>query len=277
MTYQSILIHIDNGQACQRRVAFAASLAASYNAHLIGFAATGLVYSPYVAGGEAIGRYYEEAAEALRTAAQQAAAAFSKQMETLGVGSWEAQVQTDDAGSALVRQSRFADLVILGQTDPDAAGTDSGLPQYLLLHNARPVIVFPYAGEFGGAMSNVLIAWNGAKEAARAVSDALPILQKAKTVRLIVFNRNASPDKEAEQTSSADISAFLARHKVSLVTSSEETDIDVGNAILSRMADYGSDLLVMGGYGHSRFREILLGGVTRTILQHMTAPVLMSH
>jgi nucleotide-binding universal stress UspA family protein len=277
MTYQSILLHVDNGQACTRRIAFAASLAAAHGAHLIGLAATGLVYSPYIAGGEAIGRYYEEAAESLRTAAQQAATAFSGQMQGAGVHSWEAQVFTDDAGSALVRQSRFADLVILGQTDPEAIGADSGLPQYMLLHNARPVIMFPYAGAFDGAMGNVMIAWNGTKEAARAVSDALPILQRAKTVRLIAFNRNAGPDRETEQSSSADISNYLARHKISLVTSSEETDIDVGNAILSRMADYGSDLLVMGGYGHSRFREILLGGVTRTILQHMTAPVLMSH
>ncbi|MGL4576859.1 MAG: universal stress protein [Burkholderiaceae bacterium] len=277
MTYQSILLHIDHSPACQRRIAFAASLAAAHNAHLIGLAATGLVYSPYIAGGEAIGRYYEEAAEALRTAAQQAAAAFSDQMKAAGVRSWEAQVLTADAGSALARQSRFVDLVILGQTDPGAIGTDSGLPQYLLLHNARPVIVFPYAGEFDGVVGNVMIAWSGTKEAARAVSDALPILQKAKTVRLIVFNRDASLDKETDKPGSADISTYLARHQVNLVTSREETDIDVGNAILSRMADYGSDLLVMGGYGHSRFREILLGGVTRTILAHMTAPVLMAH
>ena len=135
----------------------------------------------------------------------------------------------------------------------------------------------PYAGRFDTVGSHVLVAWNATREAARAVNDAMPILQKAEKVTVLSVN---PPSEEAGGPAwpAADIALHLARHGVTAEASSTVSlEIDVGNAILSRAADFGSDLIVMGGYGHSRQREFILGGVTRTLLQHMTVPVIMAH
>ena len=138
-------------------------------------------------------------------------------------------------------------------------------------------MIVPYAGRFDTVGSNVLVAWNATREAARAVNDAMPILQKAEKVTVLSIN---PPSEEAGGPvwPAADIALHLARHGVKAEASSTVShEIDVGNAILSRAADFGSDLIVMGGYGHSRQREFILGGVTRTLLGHMTVPVIMSH
>lgn len=279
MTYKSILVHVDHSFACRQRVALAIELTRSQNAHLVGVAPTGIVYLPYGAGSESIGHYYEEVTQALREFAQQGVDTFEQQVAEAGVQSTESRIANEDAGAAMSLHGRYADLVVLGQTNPDAMGVavDAGFPQYVLLHVARPVLVVPYAGTFSNIGQKVMVAWNASRESARAVSDALPILKLAAQVQVVVFNPKKGSMDGHGQDPGADIALYLARHGVKVEVSQETTSIDIGNALLSRMADYGSDLLVMGGYGHSRFRETLLGGVTKTILEHMTVPVLMSH
>jgi nucleotide-binding universal stress UspA family protein len=138
------------------------------------------------------------------------------------------------------------------------------------------VLIVPYAGRFETIGREVLIAWSPRHEAARAMRDALPLLQHAEKVRLVAV---ASSDDEARQWQRdfADAVEWLGRHGVKTTASLTVSEVDVGNELLSLAADPGVDLIVMGGYGHTRLREFVLGGATRTLLQSMTVPVLMSH
>jgi nucleotide-binding universal stress UspA family protein len=137
------------------------------------------------------------------------------------------------------------------------------------------VLFVPYTGRFRDIGKRVLVAWNASREAARAVSDALPILAQAQSVEVVAFDPDGADHGEV---AGADIALFLARHGVKASAARQSApDIDVGSQILSRVADSNADLLVMGGYGHSRLRELALGGATRTVLDSMTLPVLMAH
>jgi nucleotide-binding universal stress UspA family protein len=137
------------------------------------------------------------------------------------------------------------------------------------------VLIVPRYGVFGTVGERVLIAWNGSREATRAAHDALPLLKRATKVTVLSID----PDHDSQRrVPSADITLHLARHGVAAeADSTVALDIAVGDVLLSRAADLGADLIVMGGYGHSRVREMVLGGATRHLLQHMTVPVLMSH
>jgi nucleotide-binding universal stress UspA family protein len=183
----------------------------------------------------------------------------------------------DQAEVGLVLQARYADLVVLGQTDPDTSGLSilRQLPEHLALHGGRPVLVVPFAGTFTHLDRHALVAWDGSRAATRAVTDALPLLRRSARVTLAVFN----PDHTRGEEPGADIALYLARHgvRVEVLRQTTAPGVDVGNALLSLAADTGADLLVMGAYGHQRWREIVLGGVTRRVLQTMTLPVLMSH
>jgi nucleotide-binding universal stress UspA family protein len=140
----------------------------------------------------------------------------------------------------------------------------------------RPVLLIPYAGTFERCGESVLISWNASREAARAVADALPLLKRAREVNIVSFNPAEGGDWG--EIPGADIGLWLARHDVRVtVHQCRSKEIDIGNQLLSRAADFGSDLIVMGAYGHSRAYELMLGGVTRTLLRSMTVPVLMSH
>jgi nucleotide-binding universal stress UspA family protein len=135
----------------------------------------------------------------------------------------------------------------------------------------------PYAGRFATAGQRVLIAWDAGREAARAVSDALPLLKRADTVEVAVFDPERGRREHGEQPG-ADVALYLTRHGVKVsVARQSGANFVVGAQILSRAADTGADLVVMGAYGHSRVRELVLGGVTRIMLESMTVPVLMSH
>ena len=279
MTYKSIVVHVDHSDACQQRVALAIELAQSQQAHLTGVATTGVSNHPYGGGSNAVGMYYEAATTELREMAQQGVDSFKRQVAQAGLHSAECRIATEEANAALTLQGHYADLVVLSQSNPDIRGVAAAsvLPQHVLLHVARPVLLVPYAGKFSHIGQQVMVAWDSGRESSRAVADALPILKLAAKVHVIVFNgKKGSPDGHGPHPGT-EIALYLARHGVKVEVSEEETSIDIGSALLSRMSDYGSDMLVMGGYGHSRFRETILGGITRTILEHMTVPVLMSH
>jgi nucleotide-binding universal stress UspA family protein len=144
-----------------------------------------------------------------------------------------------------------------------------------LFESGRPVLIVPYIQKTPLKLGRMMACWDGSRSAARAIADALPILARAKTVEIFTVTGEAGKDSELE---GSDIAHHLARHGVRVeVERQVADDIDVGSVILSRAADSSADLIVMGGYGHSRLREFVLGGATRKILASMTAPVLMSH
>lgn len=276
MSYKTIVVHVDDSIHAAQRIRIAAALAAEHGAHLTGVAATGVsrFADPNslseLAAGAAAGTI-----SALRERASAALSAFEQRARAAGVTAFEAALVEDDTGGAMELRARYADLVVVSQVDRDEPDTSigTGLPEYLMLNTGRPVLIVPYAGTFPTVGANALVAWDESVEATRAVSNALPMLERARKVTVAVFN--AAPS-EGHQPGH-DIALFLARHGVTCEVRSVSSPAAVGPCMLSMACDLGSDLIVMGGYGHSRLREMLLGGATAAILESMTVPVLMSH
>ena len=275
MSYKTILVHVDLSAHAPARIAIAAKIAADQGAHLIGAAMTGISRFIYRGGTVDLARTVLAGQfDALVDKANDALARFEVIAETFAGLSFERRMVDDDAAGALVQQARYADLVVLSQFDPDdpAGRIDPGLPAFVLLNSACPVLVVPYANAAATFGEHALVAWDETLQASRAVANGVPLLRRARQTTLAVFN----PADEL-RLAGAEIALYLARHGVNVEVRSGETGLDVGNALLSLAADLGADLMVMGGYGHTRFREVLLGGVTQTVLAGMTIPVLMSH
>lgn len=279
MSYKTILVHVDQSRHAAARIKIAADMAIADNAHLIGAAMTGISRFFYQESAIDLTRtVIANQVEALYDRANQALAQFDAIARQMGVLSHEKRLVNDEPESSLSLQARYCDLVVISQADRDepAAGVVADLPEYVMLNCARPVLIVPFAGRFDHVGNNALIAWDGSMEATRAVTNAIPLLKRAKNVTIALFNPAAQFDVHGEQPG-ADIALFLARHDIKVEIAQQHTEIDIGNALLSLAADIRSDLIVMGGYGHTRFRELLLGGVTKTVLKTMTVPVLMSH
>jgi nucleotide-binding universal stress UspA family protein len=282
MSYKTILVHVDKSRHAVERMRIAAKIANDEQAHLIGAALTGISRFVYQAGlmgdGAGFSAQLEAHLELLREQAKECLVNFEATAKASGVASYESQLVDDEAGAGISLLGRYSDLIVIGQTDREepAPATLPDFPEYVVMSSGRPVLVVPYAGQFESVGRRMLVAWNGSTSATRAVTNAIPLLRRADIVEVVVFNSDASGDVHGE-VPGADIALYLARHDVKVNVTRQKTGIDVGNALLSIATDLGSDMIVMGGYGHSRFREILMGGVTRTVLQAMTVPVLMSH
>jgi len=252
MAYKTILVHLDDGKRCPGRLELAIRLAKRFDAHLVGLHARAIEY----------------AAEAEKK--------FRRAVARGGVSGADWRSSFDDVLQAVTLHARYADLVLIGQPESEGgSGVDPGFAHRLVLTAGRPVLVMPYAGKFETVGKRVLLAWNASREATRATTDALPFLQAADQVIV----SPVKPDRAAHgDAPGADIGLYLTRHGVRVeVAAIEATDLDAGNALLSRAPDLSIDLIVMGAYGHSRVSELILGGVTRTMLESMTVPVLMSH
>jgi nucleotide-binding universal stress UspA family protein len=277
MAYKTILVHADTSVHALGRIRVAAQLAKSEGSHLVGVAATGI--SRFMFPETAAPLTHTIAAPyagAIHAHAQQALDQFVHIARSEGVASHEGRLVADDPEGALALMARYADLVVLSQTDPahQVAGAVRELPEHVMLNIARPVLVVPYAGRFGPLDGKAVVAWDGSVEAARALGGSLPLLRRAAAVTVAQFPIN-EPVEPATQA--ADLAAWLGRHGVRATVTEQHIDIDAGNALLSLVADLQADLVVMGGYGHTRFRELLLGGVSRTMLESMTVPTLMAH
>jgi nucleotide-binding universal stress UspA family protein len=276
MTYRTILVHLDSGKRCAARLELGIRLAKSFDAHLVGLHALTVVRLPSYAAVEAGPRVAEEQRRRAVDYAAEAEKVFRRAVDRRGVPGAEWRSSFDDALEAVTLHARYADLVLIGQPESeDGSGVDPGFAHRLVLAAGRPVLVMPYAGTFDAVGKRVLLAWNASREATRATTDALPFLKAASQVIV----SPVKPDRAAHgDAPGADIGLYLTRHGVRVeVAAIEGTELDAGNALLSRAADLSIDLIVMGAYGHSRVSELILGGVTRTMLESMTVPVLMSH
>ena len=212
----------------------------------------------------------------LEEAARRAAEVFSAVAAHSGVPT-EWRVAEGHVVSQAAAHARYSDLTVVPQgIDLGEPSADlRALPEEIVLSVGRPVLVIPRYGSFPKVGRHVLMAWNGSREATRAVYDALPLLERAEQVTVLSIDPAVAP---GERLPGADISLYLARHGVTARAASiAGADATVGDTLLSYAADHDVDLLVMGAYGHTRLREIVLGGATRTLLQHMTVPVLLSH
>jgi nucleotide-binding universal stress UspA family protein len=175
--------------------------------------------------------------------------------------------------------ARYADLAVLGQRDPGAAlhANAGDVAAATLLASGRPILVLPYVGDYPTVGRKALVGWKSTREAARAVSDALPLLQQADVVTVLSINPEGGIGGDGD-VPAGDIALHLTRHGVNAVAAhTVAKEIPEGDALLNYADDIGADLIVAGGYGHSRTREVLFGGVTRTLLKTMTLPALLSH
>ncbi len=279
MSYKTILVHVDESRSVDTSVALACKIAEVENAHLIGSATTGVSRFLYqLAEGNPQDPTVGPHLEAMRKRANNALKKFETQARQFDIKSVETRLVDDDAAGGLILQVPYCDLAVLGQYDPEgfSAIVNQDLPAYVVMNGRCPILLVPYAGAADSMGERVLIAWNASPEATRAVRDAIPLLKRAKIVEVVLFNPDSQRDRVDPQPGAA-IALYLARHGIEVDVIVQKTALDVGNALLSLASDLKSDLLVMGCYGRSRFREMLLGGASRTVLQEALIPVFMSH
>lgn len=281
MGIKSILVHLDSGANAEGRVTAAAGLALQHDAHLIGLAPAGWIPVPIEGGGGfGLAAYQQAASDELRDKALACTRLFQERVSLLGVTSYEGRVEMGYAADAMTLAARYCDLTVVTQCNPDdSRGKQSSqMAEEVLLRSGRPLLVLPFAGECEVPPSaRVLVGWNGSREAARAMHDALPLLKNAASVEVAVFETPEEVDRIHGQLPGADIGLWLARHGLKVKVSYVPIKVAAGEALLSHAADMGAQLIVAGGYGHSRLREAVLGGVTRTLMTSSPVPVLFSH
>lgn len=279
MALKDILVHLDGTPASAQRLDIAADLARQHGAHLVGLFVAEIMLPPGIigdAGGGAAMVLLDQMRETQLADAATARLAFEDRVRRDALsGEWRV---IEGMGTEVVPlHARYADLVVLGQQDPDGPSSTGAILEATLFGSGRAALVVPYVGGFARVGRRPLVAWNASKEAARAVADALPILQAADRVTVLAVNPERGITAHGEEPA-ADIAHHLARHGVTAVAEQMVApEIGDDEALLNAAAEKDADLLVMGAYGHSRLREMVMGGVTRTILRSMTLPVLLSH
>lgn len=283
MAYKDLLVVLDEDPRSRERAVMAAALAERFGAHLVGlYVMFGREppgrfdkFNGYIPLSRSVYRDFEEnlraQAESMRVVFEDIVGRCSLSAEWRSVSGYPAQ--------EVAVHGRYADLIILGQLVPDDPWSPllHPHPEEVALIAGRPILVVPYAGTFERVGQRVLVGWDASREATRAVSDAMPLLTTAASVTVMTVDAEQSGDAHGE-VPGADIALHLAHHGVvAKVERTISAGIGVGNSLLSSASDMGADLLVMGAYGHSRVRELMLGGATRTVLASMTLPVLMAH
>lgn len=279
MTFKTILVHCDAGRSLQARLEAAISLAERSKAHLVGLHARPPFEPPaFSETGYPIAVLYEDHQAAVKAGEATASQAFATAVKGREI-STEWRAVDGRPNDVLSVHARYADLVIVGQNDPDAPRTlvPPNLPETVALAASRPTLVIPYAGTAKSIGNNIMLCWNASREAARAASEALPLIKAAGAVTVLIVEPRIT-EKGHGAVPGADVATWLTRHGIKVNVQNEAAaDGDVGGIILSRAMDLGTDLIVMGVYGHSRLREMVLGGASRTLLADMTVPVLMAH
>ncbi len=279
MSFKTIQVYVDASASSPERIAVAARMAIQEDAHLIGTAVTGL--SPYTLPFGAFDQgmpAIQFPIEQLRQDADQALDAFEAQVRRLGVNSFERRRLDEEAGFGISMQARYADLVVISQFDRSSRPPllRSDFPEYVLLNCARPVLVVPIGAHDVELGKSIVVGWNGSTNATRALTSAIPLMQRAHQIRVMVFNADVDADAHGDLPG-ADIGLYLARHAIRVEVISRHTGADPGAALLAHASDVGADLIVMGAYGHARLREVLLGGATRTVLRSSPLPLWMAH
>jgi nucleotide-binding universal stress UspA family protein len=278
--YKTIVVHVDGSAQQDSRMAAAARLAREHDAHLVGSAATGISWTDYlILTGSMAAPIPPADFDGLRRTASLQLRAFADHAARLGIASVETRLVEDTADGALLLQARYADLVVLSRdVDPEPGITPRvrRLPEHVALRGVRPVLVVPPDYADRPVASTVVAGWDGSTQALRALAAALPLLQCADGVRLVVVNPDRLSDLHGEQPG-ADMALYLARHGVKVDVVLERTHATVGSALMAQARAADAGLIVAGAYGHSRYREWVLGGVTRELLERTPVPLLLAH
>ena len=277
MTLRDILVHVDDLESMPARLQTTFNLARKMQARVTGLFVKAKPYIPPYAEVQISPEMLKMHADQIEEAAKKAEAAFTAASKASGVTT-EWRAIEGGLAEVLVTHARYCDLIVLGQKDPRdlLLPGDRDMPDEVVMTCGRPALVVPHVGKYPDVGGKVMVAWDAGAPATRALHDALPILKKAKSVTVMVVNPVTDLPGIGDLPG-ADIAQHLARHGVKAEADHVESDLKPGEMLLSRAADLGADLMVMGAYGHARWREIMLGGVTDHMLNHMTVPVLMSH
>jgi nucleotide-binding universal stress UspA family protein len=275
---KDLLVILDTSPRCEARLELATALASRFGAHLTGLYTSPPPQVPAMIESQLTPELVELQMRSLSEATAGVHALFTRRAEGLAFPT-EWREREGEAGEVATLHARYADVAIVGQADPesDALGSSRDLPERVVLGSGRPVLVVPYAGTFKSIGQRVLVGWNAGREATRAINDALPLLEGATKVTVLAINPRGGFHGHGE-VPGADLALHLARHGVRAEASAiKSDDVDAGSLLLSQAADLDADLIVMGAYGHSRLREVVLGGATREILRSMTVPIFLSH
>ena len=274
---KDLVVNLGIGNPRDVAVDYAVSIAETFDAHLCGVAFSyEPVVPPSIMGGipaDVIDAQWAASAQA----ADAAIAGFEAAAKREGIVAEHRKLEASlgGAGDLFGRLARRFDLAVVGQAEPKHGPAQDLVIEGALFGSGRPVIVVPYIQKGGLKLDRVLICWDGSRPAARAIGDAMPFLARAAAIDVVIV---ASGREKSDEIPGVDMGEHLARHALKIeVKRLVSGDLDVANTILSYAADSGADLIVMGGFGHSRLREFVLGGVTRGILGSMTVPALMSH
>ena len=273
---KDIIVNLSVGAKANSASDYAISLAAAFNAHLTGII---FLYGPTMpvsrAGNvppelEVIERHNEAAVKAVRESFTAASTRAGVKAESLIVSA-----SLVSAGDQFGQIARRFDLAVVGQAEPETKMVEENIIEAALFDSGGPVIIVPYIQQAPLKLNHIMVCWDGSRAAARAIRDAIPFLHRAGRIEVVIATNERSKQDQIER---ADLGAHLAHHGLNAVIKRMPLgDVDVAAVLLSHAADEDVDFIVMGGYGHSRLREFVLGGVTRSMLRTMTVPVLMSH
>jgi nucleotide-binding universal stress UspA family protein len=274
---KDLIVNLTEGDTRDVAGPYAISIAETFGAHV---AAVAFSYEPVipatVMGSIPASLIEDQRAESDKAAAD-AVARFDAAAKRAGI-SYESRAMSASLIGAADRfgaMARRFDHSVIAQAEPGKMAPEEVIVEGTLFGSGRPVVVVPYIQKGGLKLDRVMVAWDASRNAARAIADAMPFLAKAKAIDVVIV---ASERPKSDEIAGADIGHHLARHGLRVdVKRIVATDTDIANTLLSHAADTSADLMVMGGYGHSRLREFVLGGATRGILSFMTIPVLMSH
>jgi nucleotide-binding universal stress UspA family protein len=274
---KDIVVNLTGGAPQEFAADYAISLAKLFDAHIAGI---GFIYEPVIPG-SVLGGIPTDLIEAQREENTKAATAATNRFEAAaGEAGLSAEVRILDASVAgaadlFGRIARRFDVAVVGQARPKEGASEELLIEGALFESGRPVVVVPHVQTRAVTLERVLVCWDGSRPATRAIADALPFLRRAKAIDIVAVSGERGKGSELVGTNMA---RHLARHGLEVALKRVSAgDVDVPSAIRAHAAATGADFMVMGGYGHSRLREFILGGVTRTILTSSTIPVLMSH
>ncbi len=274
---KDLVVNLSLGVTRDPAADYAISIAEAFDAHICGVA---FVYDPIVPP-SVMGGIPSEIIDVQRSESEKAAtsaiARFEAASKRSSLSSEHRALEASLGGSGDLFGSlaRRFDLSVVGQAEPKHGPAQEFVIEGALFGSGRPVVVVPYIHKSALKLDRVLICWDGSRPATRAIADAMPFLQRSQALDVVIV---ASGREKTDEIPGVDIGEHLARHGLKVeVKRIVATDIDVPNTILSHAADSGADFIVMGGFGHSRLREFVLGGATRGILAAMTVPTLMSH
>lgn len=280
MSYKTILVSLNEVGRVADLIAAAANLARALGAHVSGLYVIPAVQVYPSVGFEAAPQVFEGNRSFFKDNAARVKQSFEEAMAREGLPHDFHQIdaRTPVIADEVIAQGRSSDVIIVSATNPDEiTGVERDFVEQVVMAAGRPVVVLPFKGDTVIATDEIVIGWDGGREAARAVFDALPLLKLAKKVRVV----RVDPQKDPALRGSipgADLAQTLARHGVKAEAQGFPTDgMDEGQALMRCAEDCGAGLIVMGAYGHSRLAEFIFGGATRFVLTRMARPVLMSH